>query len=125
MMTKPRCTVRRLMVVVAIVALAFGGWGAFVRYRAIVTLSDGYRRQAIYYSAFASLSEGEAFEFDAVAAAKKKPPDRYPGWTWEALANGGARERRLGNYYRTLAKKYEQAARYPWLPVDPDPPYPQ
>ncbi len=24
-----------------------------------------------------------------------------------------------------LARKYERAARYPWLPVEPDPPEPQ
>jgi hypothetical protein len=27
-------------------------------------------------------------------------------------------------YFESLASKYQQAARYPWLPVEPDPPGP-
>jgi hypothetical protein len=29
------------------------------------------------------------------------------------------------SYHRDLAAKYERAARYPWLPVEPDPPEPE
>jgi hypothetical protein len=32
---------------------------------------------------------------------------------------------RLAEYYSDLRRKYEHAARYPWLPVDPDRPAPQ
>jgi hypothetical protein len=32
--------------------------------------------------------------------------------------------KRLVAYYRELGVKYERAARYPWLPVEPDPPEP-
>jgi hypothetical protein len=28
------------------------------------------------------------------------------------------------DYYAALARKHERAARYPWLPVEPDPPMP-
>ena len=28
-------------------------------------------------------------------------------------------------YYRLLERKYQRAARYPWLPVEPDPPKPE
>jgi hypothetical protein len=31
---------------------------------------------------------------------------------------------RLADYHEDLARKYERAARYPWLPVEPDPPEP-
>src|SRR5205085_237360 len=36
-----------------------------------------------------------------------------------------AYEIRLAEYFDELSKKYEYAARYPWLPVAPDPPEPQ
>jgi hypothetical protein len=29
------------------------------------------------------------------------------------------------DYHARLARKYERAARYPWLPVEPDPPEPE
>lgn len=32
---------------------------------------------------------------------------------------------RLGAYHSKLRAKYERAARYPWLPVPPDPPEPK
>lgn len=32
---------------------------------------------------------------------------------------------RVADYFWSLAKKYESAARYPWLPVTPDPPLPK
>jgi hypothetical protein len=28
-------------------------------------------------------------------------------------------------YHESLARRYERAARYPWLPVEPDPPEPE
>lgn len=32
---------------------------------------------------------------------------------------------RRSDYYAALQAKYERAARYPWLPVEPDPPMPE
>ena len=29
------------------------------------------------------------------------------------------------DHHASLARKYERAARYPWLPVEPDPPEPE
>jgi hypothetical protein len=31
----------------------------------------------------------------------------------------------LADYHERLAEKYREAARHPWLPVEPDPPEPQ
>jgi hypothetical protein len=31
---------------------------------------------------------------------------------------------RLFEWHESMARKYERAARYPWLPVEPDPPEP-
>ncbi len=33
--------------------------------------------------------------------------------------------RRAVVYFARLKKKYERAAAYPWLPLEPDPPYPK
>jgi len=33
--------------------------------------------------------------------------------------------RRTALYYRRMRQKYERAARYPWLPVESDPPEPR
>ena len=33
--------------------------------------------------------------------------------------------RRRAGYYAALKQKYEQAARHPWLAVEPDPPEPE
>jgi hypothetical protein len=31
----------------------------------------------------------------------------------------------MATYHRALKAKYERAVRYPWLPVEPDPPEPE
>jgi hypothetical protein len=36
-----------------------------------------------------------------------------------------ARGEQMAAYHRALRLKYERAARYPWLPVGPDPPVPE
>jgi hypothetical protein len=36
-----------------------------------------------------------------------------------------ARGEQMAAYHRGLRIKYERATRYPWLPVDPDPPIPE
>jgi hypothetical protein len=38
--------------------------------------------------------------------------------------NENEKLRRFMDRYDTLKRKYEHAARYPWLPVEPDPPEP-
>jgi hypothetical protein len=41
------------------------------------------------------------------------------------MRNGSARFKRQADHHESMAVKYERAARYPWLPVDPDPPEPK
>lgn len=44
----------------------------------------------------------------------------------EAWLRGVAgRIEKNAHHYRMLKEKYEHAARYPWLPLDPDPPVPE
>ena len=44
-----------------------------------------------------------------------------PGWGSGMVET----PRREVEYYAKLKEKYEQAARFPWLPVEPDPPLPE
>jgi hypothetical protein len=41
------------------------------------------------------------------------------------LAPGNPRDRAVVDHYHSLHEKYERAARYPWLPIAPDPPEPE
>lgn len=47
-------------------------------------------------------------------------------WTGPPLTEEQAsvRQRRFQEYTAEMARKYERAARYPWLPVEPDTPEP-
>jgi hypothetical protein len=44
--------------------------------------------------------------------------DGQPGWSIVADAESAA-------HFAALRRKYERAARHPWLPVEPDPPTPE
>jgi hypothetical protein len=95
-MRLPRMTTRRWMVVVVVVGLLMGG----VRLK---------RRH--------DDSVGRARFHNEMAA------------TWIARGIGAAADdpipQRLIVYHGLLARKYWYAARYPWLPVEPDPPMPR
>ena len=93
---RPRFTVRRLMVAVAIVAFL-----AFVAGLAI----EGKRRADEY-----------GREADRIGAELMRL-----GQYKQDLPSVQARQARLGK----LFLKYSRAARYPWLPVAPDPPEPE
>jgi hypothetical protein len=41
------------------------------------------------------------------------------------LSEVAARSRRLADHHAALKRKYERAARYPWLTIEPDPPEPE
>jgi hypothetical protein len=106
-MRHPRFTVRRLMVAVAVVGVIGGGWIEGERRRArFRELVKVYTLQVMNYSAIMySGPGGEHFE-------------KY------------VRDRRAKNakplaYYTEMLRKYQFAARYPWLPVAPDPPEPE
>ncbi len=90
-----RFTVRRMMVLVAIVALIM--WGEIRRAR--------FERVKLHL-------EAEWKEMASMCS------DGLPSPTPESDAAAVAKI----NYLRTMRPKYDRAARYPWLPVDPDPP---
>lgn len=89
-----RLTVRRIMVIVVIVAVLL-----YVARLGI--LSAAYRDRANYYRGTARL------------------PDPGP-----SPQNVAVREQRarIHAYLETMEVKYRRASRYPWLPIAPDPP---
>jgi hypothetical protein len=85
---RPRFTVRRLMVAVAVVGVVLGiGSDLDRRRRRFLDLRSYYREKAVIHSE-----------------------------CWTRIVS-------MRDYY--LSRKYERAARYPWLPVAPDPPEPE
>ncbi len=93
-----RFTVRRMMVAVAGVAVVLV---LYQRHRTFERLAADHRNAAMIARPIRIIS---------------RQPRR---WIWMLLPSP---------YHERedeLARKYERAARYPWLPVEPDPPEPQ
>jgi hypothetical protein len=92
-----RMTTRRWMVAVAVVAVTFGMTLGGIR----------LKRQRDRHLLHAALHQS--------------PVDR-------ARKRGGGRsnplDSRLIEYHASMARRYRHVARYPWLPVEPDPPAP-
>jgi hypothetical protein len=116
-----RFTPRRMMVVVAIVAFAFGGWAVWLRYRAVEVLSKQYRDRAMGYSLSLTLDQGEAFDVEEMTAQKRNNPGLWPHYSLEQLEDMAKSFRERCDYKQAMVKKYVHAARNPWLPVAPDP----
>ena len=100
-----RFTIRRMMVVVAVTAIAFGGAAGLAR---VERLASEYRRLYARHSAEAQRFSEEASR----ALVLRNARDRY------------VRASRLADYHAHLEAKYQHAAHNPWLPVEPDPPPP-
>jgi hypothetical protein len=96
---KPRFTLRRLMlaVVIAAVVLATGAWGL---------KSVSYQRRAAYHRDQLRFRADLPYFNDQQYSRDFKVYIQRRGW------------------HEAMADKYERAARYPWLCVEPDPPEP-
>jgi hypothetical protein len=110
-MRLPSLTIRRLMIIVALLALAAG---------VIVMLiqSERYRQRAVYHS--------------KMEADTQKMMGFYRGDM--VLIKGAARENfpdlldkstRRNLYHSEMKRKWEDAVKHPWLSVEPDPPEPK
>ena len=108
-----RFTVRRMMVAVAVVAVAFGLL-AMAR-RMAIRRSNYLGSVAIYLHLENSCSE-QAVSTDATAKEKEKEGNVEAAGFWSVRS---ARHSRRALYFRSLLVKYERAARYPRLPVAP------
>jgi hypothetical protein len=104
-MRPPRMTTRRWMIAVALVAVPLAVATELGRRR-----SEDLRRAA--YHAYQGRYGGSVFGDGVVL--RFAPKAGKPDITSVAKIEHHAR----------LAEKYQYAARYPWLPVEPDPPEP-
>ncbi len=106
-MRVPRMTTRRWMVGVAVVALAMG--------------AEKLRRLSRTYAFLAACHAGaRTSQVEFV-----RDCDGFDTSDREAVAEMIAQFRRHIPWHAALARKYQHAARYPWLPVEPDPPMPE
>ena len=113
-MRLPRMTTRRWMVAVAIVAILIGV-GLEVGRR-----SRRFARLAAYHSNVALEHFGTLMAFGG-----EPPPIRDVPPAGLGPTRYLHRAKALLNYHSVLTEKYQRAARYPWLPVAPDPPEPE
>ena len=104
-----RMTTRRWMVVVAVV-----GW-------LMATACGGYRlkQRRDHF-----LSQARLHEQNAATLMQVYETNRIlrTHWTRDDYLSTLSR---ISGYHAAMARKYERAARYPWLPVEPDPPEPE
>jgi hypothetical protein len=113
-----RFTVRRLMIVVAVVAIAV--WLPIV-----LTRRAKYHRLAREFDARATVARSLGPYGRLHAGSVAIRDDTVYVFQQEA---GGAPFVCVGahsDYYDAMKTKYERAARYPFLPVAPDPPEPE
>jgi hypothetical protein len=128
-MRLPRFTTRQLMAVVAVCGVASGlgvmAWRSSV-YRSLAARhsrhEEGMRREV------EELEENLANVPDRIAKSREAGDvEEEEAWLrgvtqWQEKLSPYRREiQRAGQ----LREKYERAARYPWLPVAPDPPEPK
>ncbi len=102
-----RFKMRSMMVIVAVVALSI--WAKFqvnARRTYFSQLVTHYYEKKYAFSTFAYSGPGGAI-------------------MKERLKADEVRRAKASVYYSNLIEKYERASRYPWLPVDPDPPKPE
>ena len=105
-MRLPRYRLRTLLIAVAVAALGMG---------TIEGRRESYLRQAAHHRELSNDARLYAMSIDR----------RYLHWgpSEPERAEMAAYERR-GDHYAALQAKYERAARYPWLPVEPHRPEP-
>src|SRR5262245_54148372 len=103
-MRLPRFRIRTLMVVAAAVAVGIATWRG----------SAAMMQRRARYLAMAEMHEATVNCFDhGLWFPRDDPTDiRYQHY------------KKPFDHYSALVSKYRHAARYPWLPVEPDPPDP-
>ncbi len=116
-MRLPRMTTRRWMMAVAIVALVIG---------AAIAIDRRSKRFARLAASHANIA---VEHWATLAAFGGDPPPLKEIEKFPPAARGPVRylhrAKTLMVYHRELKGKYDRAACYPWLPVEPDPPEPE
>ena len=127
-MPLPRMTTRRWMIAVAVVGLLLAAPREFARLK---RLSRQYEERAINAARRMSHSRMSASWSDerwvaecrAIEETESKWNTGIPMSIGRPLRPDLARARIT--FWEPIRLKYERAARYPWLPVEPDPPEPE
>jgi len=113
------------MVAVAGVGFLIGGWLEFARLR---RLSHEYAGRAINARralSWAGLSACWSHERWQAECRDIDRSNRESGWFQMGRPLSPEAARVHVAYWEPIRSKYERAARYPWLPVAPDPPRPE
>jgi hypothetical protein len=119
---RPRFTVRWLMIVVGLAGL---GLGAEAYRRHLVSASARYHATAGMYRLAATMQDTSVVLANSERKLAEAIPDITPNPEVMMDEKSIARCCRLAAHSREMAAKYDHAARYPWLPVEPDPPVPE
>ena len=109
-----RVTTGRMMIAVAMIALAFPLYRMASFYREHLHAALSHREWENFY----------ALELKNVAFTEYDPsvsPMRRREMTEQSISRASNRQR----YHAELKRKYERAAMHPWDPVEPDPPEPK
>lgn len=106
------------MLAILILGMLLGPGAEVVR---LMVLSRRFRRGAIACREIAESSRNMA----AVLARRWNEAGVDDVKVRQWLKAGEERWIRYGEHYSRLAPKYDRAARYPWLPLEPDPPVPE
>jgi hypothetical protein len=120
-----RSTIRSMMVAVAAVGLLIGASLEIIRLR---KLSDVYAAHVITARrtlAFAAISAGWSDERWTTECLEIDRANRQWGWFQMARPLSPQRARERVAYWQPICAKYERAARYPWISLEPDPPRPE
>lgn len=110
-MRMPRFTVRRLMILVAAVAVPLG---------IALTRQARFSREAAYHR-----SQSLKFRMFLLHDEYNTRLRIYDSNRNEIPADRARRIIEVNSWHHALARKYEQAAAQPWLIVAPDPPEPE
>jgi hypothetical protein len=116
----PRLTIRRLMLLVAGLAVIFGFAAWMIR---MTARSNQFDRRAARHAQTYFLHHAYVDTYPALVENLKKggvPPENVP-----RVTGGIDRDMRLRDYHAAMKAKYERLARYPWLSETPDPPGPK
>jgi hypothetical protein len=129
-MRLPRFTLRRLMVLVAVAGLVLGVERSRQRREALLAAESKHATEAAMYRQSSDLYASNAWKHRAQAAKfrqgvlasspKAIALDQIAGLV-EGEAHGYGV---LADYHEAMREKYRQAARFPFWPVEPDPPSP-
>ena len=111
----PRMTMRRWIVAVVVVIGPMIGGGVLL-----------IRQRRDYFLTLAQLHHNEVAPSMARGTALKSRLGSISGMSPEIgqIYRDYDRMMDRANHHTAMAHKYEHAARYPWLPVEPDPPEP-